>query len=95
MFSLTPKSIINILLTLIISTMKKRISIFGASMLIALSIWAVEKVSQSAIVTTSCGISVTTVSMEAFETYGDWYDYMVDINEMYCGSREFPQYIEP
>lgn len=40
-----------------------------------------------AIVTTSCGKQVSTVDQTAFETFGDWNDYMADLNEALCGTR--------
>lgn len=40
-----------------------------------------------AVVTTTCGIQVSTVDQSAFETFGDWYDYMGDLNESLCGTR--------
>lgn len=41
----------------------------------------------SAVVSTSCGTELTTVGMEYFETYGEWQDYMADLNEIECGTR--------
>ena len=30
---------------------------------------------------------VNTVDQRAFDTYGEWMDYMGDLNEAYCGTR--------
>lgn len=39
-------------------------------------------------VTTSYGTQLTTIEMDYFETYGEWQDYMADLNEIECGTRD-------
>lgn len=42
----------------------------------------------SAVVTTSCGTQVTTVGQEYFEEYGEWIEYMRELNQIDCGTEE-------
>ncbi len=34
---------------------------------------------------------VTSVDQDAFEYYGDWEDYVRDLNEIYCGTRDISE----
>ncbi len=42
----------------------------------------------SASYTTTCGKVVMGPGQEFFETYGEWEDFVRDLNEVYCGTRD-------
>ncbi len=41
----------------------------------------------SAIVKTTCGKTVYTVNQSYFDTFGEWLDFMYDLNASYCGKE--------
>lgn len=62
--------------------MKKLIlmSVFGLMTLAA-------NASQGAVVHTSCGIHIMTVGPDFFDQYGEYEEYVRELNEVYCGEK--------
>ena len=52
-------------------------------------------IADASTVWTTCGKGVTTVGQEFFKTMVDWYNWLGDINEHYCGTRVYNQIDEP
>lgn len=45
-------------------------------------------------VTTTCGKQVTTVGQDYFDQYGDWLEFMSELNEWNCGKKGIGTIIE-
>ncbi len=43
--------------------------------------------SSAAVYHTTCGVPVNSVDPEFFQTYGEWFTFMNDLNEIKCGTR--------
>ena len=70
----------------------KKLFLMSAFALMALAANATEPV--GSVVTTSCGKRVMTVSSnDGFLNKEDYYDYMRELNEVECGTREMPKEI--
>lgn len=70
----------------------KKLFLMSAFALMAFAANATEPV--GSVVTTSCGKRVMTVSFnDSFLNNEDYYDYMRDLNEVECGTREMPKEI--
>ena len=70
----------------------KKLFVMSAFALMAVAANATEPV--GSVVTTSCGKRVMTVSSnDGFLNKEDYYDYMRDLNEVECGTREMPKEI--
>lgn len=70
----------------------KKLFLMSAFALMAFAANATEPV--GSVVTTSCGKRVMTVSSnDGFLNKEDYYDYMRDLNEVECGTREMPKEI--
>lgn len=70
----------------------KKLFLMSAFALMAVAANATEPV--GSVVTTSCGKRVMTVSSnDGFLNKEDYYDYMRDVNEVECGTREMPKEI--
>lgn len=70
----------------------KKLFLMSAFALMAFAANATEPV--GSVVTTSCGKRVMTVSSnDGFLNKEDYYDYMRDVNEVECGTREMPKEI--
>jgi hypothetical protein len=70
----------------------KKLFLMSAFALMAVAANATEPV--GSVVTTSCGKRVMTVSSnDGFLNKEDYYDYMRDLNEVECGTREMPKEI--
>ena len=70
----------------------KKLCLMSAVALMALAAHATEPV--GSVVTTSCGKRVMTVSSnDGFLNKEDYYDYMRELNEVECGTREMPKEI--
>lgn len=70
----------------------KNLFLMSAFALMAFAANATEPV--GSVVTTSCGKRVMTVSSnDGFLNKEDYYDYMRDLNEVECGTREMPKEI--
>lgn len=70
----------------------KKMFLMSAFALMAVAANATEPV--GSVVTTSCGKRVMTVSSnDGFLNKEDYYDYMRDLNEVECGTREMPKEI--
>lgn len=70
----------------------KKLFLMSAFALMAIAANATEPV--GSVVTTSCGKRVMTVSSnDGFLNKEDYYDYMRDLNEVECGTREMPKEI--
>lgn len=67
--------------------MKAKRKLLGVLAALVLSAGVSVSVYAWARVKTSCGKMVNTVDQRAFDTYGEWMDYMADLNEAYCGTR--------
>ena len=70
----------------------KKLFLMSAFALMAFAANATEPV--GSVVTTSCGKRVMTVSSnDGFLNKEDYYDYMRELNEVECGTREIPKEI--
>lgn len=70
----------------------KKLFLMSAFALMAVAANATEPV--GSVVTTSCGKRVMTVSSnDGFLNKEDYYDYMRELNEVECGTREMPKEI--
>ena len=70
----------------------KKLFLMSAFTLMAVAANATEPV--GSVVTTSCGKRVMTVSSnDGFLNKEDYYDYMRELNEVECGTREMPKEI--
>ena len=70
----------------------KKLFLMSAFALMAVAANATEPV--GSVVTTSCGKRVMTVSSnDGFLNKEDYYDYMSELNEVECGTREMPKEI--
>ena len=70
----------------------KKLFLMSAFALMAVAANATEPVGSE--VTTSCGKRLMTVSSnDGFLNKEDYYDYMRDLNEVECGTREMPKEI--
>lgn len=70
----------------------KKLFLMSAFALMAVAANATEPV--GSVVTTSCGKRLMTVSSnDGFLNKEDYYDYMRDLNEVECGTREMPKEI--
>ncbi len=70
----------------------KKMFLMSAFALMAVAANATEPV--GSVVTTSCGKRLMTVSSnDGFLNKEDYYDYMRDLNEVECGTREMPKEI--
>ena len=70
----------------------KKLFLISAFALMAVAANATEPV--GSVVTTSCGKRVMTVSSnDGFLNKEDYYDYMRELNEVECGTREMPKEI--
>lgn len=70
----------------------KKLFLMSAFALMAFAANATEPV--GSVVTTSCGKRLMTVSSnDGFLNKEDYYDYMRDLNEVECGTREMPKEI--
>ena len=70
----------------------KKLFLMSAFALMAFAANATEPV--GSVVTTSCGKRVMTVSSnDGFLNKEDYYDYMRELNEVECGTREMPKEI--
>ena len=70
----------------------KKLFLMSAFALMAVAANATEPV--GSVVTTSCGQRVMTVSSnDGFLNKEDYYDYMRDLKEVECGTREMPKEI--
>ena len=70
----------------------KKLFLMSAFALMGVAANATEPV--GSVVTTSCGKRVMTVSSnDGFLNKEDYYDYMRDLNEVECGTREMPKEI--
>lgn len=70
--------------------MKTKILLGGALLLLSTSY-----IADAATVWTTCGKGVTTVGQEFFRTMLEWYRWLGDINEHYCGTRVYNRIDEP
>lgn len=70
--------------------MKTKILLGGALLLLSASY-----IADAATVWTTCGKGVTTVGQGFFKRVGDWYEWLADLNEHYCGTRVYNQVAEP
>ena len=70
----------------------KKLFLMSAFALMAVAANATEPV--GSVVTTSCGKRVMTVSSnDGFLNKEDYYDYMRELNEVECGTRDMPKEI--
>lgn len=70
----------------------KKLFLMSAFALMAFAANATQPV--GSVVTTSCGKRLMTVSSnDGFLNKEDYYDYMRDLNEVECGTREMPKEI--
>ena len=70
----------------------KKLFLMSVFALMAFAANATEPV--GSVVTTSCGKRLMTVSSnDGFLNKEDYYDYMRDLNEVECGTREMPKEI--
>lgn len=67
--------------------MKAKRKLLGVLAALVLSAGVSVSVYAWAKITTSCGKEVVTVERNAFESKREWKEYMADINEAYCGTR--------
>lgn len=70
--------------------MKTKILLGGALLLLSASY-----IADASTVWTTCGKGVTTVGQRFFKTIGEWKEWLGDLNEHYCGTRDYNQIAEP